>query len=93
MAGNVVRRRVEYRGHVQGVGFRATARDVASELPVSGWVRNVDDGSVELEVQGPAQAVERLLSEVRARLGHRIGVEQGCEVAVVEEEPGFEIRR
>ena len=56
-----VRRRVIYHGHVQGVGFRATARSVASRFPVSGYVRNQADGTVELVVEGPVRDVEALL--------------------------------
>jgi Acylphosphatase len=45
------RRRIVFSGRVQGVGFRATARAVASRFEVTGWVRNADDGTVEMEVQ------------------------------------------
>lgn len=41
-------RQVFYGGRVQGVGFRYTARQVASGYEVSGWVRNLPDGRVEL---------------------------------------------
>ena len=44
---------VRFVGEVQGVGFRWTARKVAQELALSGWVRNEPDGSVEIELQGP----------------------------------------
>ena len=41
-------------GEVQGVGFRWTARRVAQELGLTGWVRNEPDGSVSMELQGPS---------------------------------------
>ena len=44
-------------GLVQGVGFRYAARDAAAECGVSGWVRNLADGSVEIVIQGPSDAV------------------------------------
>lgn len=55
-------RRAAFRivGRVQGVGFRWWTRSVAEELGVVGWVRNVEDGSVEVEVEGPPDAVEAL---------------------------------
>ncbi len=48
-------------GKVQGVYFRASAREEASSLGLTGWVRNVEDGSVEFEVQGPDETVRKFL--------------------------------
>ena len=47
------------------VGFRAFAVSWATRLGVSGWVRNVPDGTVELWAQGQPAAVEELLAKVR----------------------------
>lgn len=49
-------------GEVQGVGFRFHAREQATELGLSGWVRNLDDGTVEVEAEGESGAVERMLA-------------------------------
>ncbi len=46
------RRRIEFHGQVQGVGFRYQARRYASAYGLKGWVRNEYDGSVTMEVQG-----------------------------------------
>lgn len=48
------------RGRVQGVGFRWWARARAKELGLVGHARNLPDGRVEVAVQGPGDAVERL---------------------------------
>ncbi|NPA35057.1 MAG: acylphosphatase [Chlorobi bacterium] len=48
-------------GKVQGVYFRASAREEAHRLGLTGWIRNVEDGSVEFEVQGPEEAVKQFL--------------------------------
>ena len=46
------RRRIEFHGRVQGVGFRYQAQKYASAYGLKGWVRNEYDGSVTMEVQG-----------------------------------------
>jgi len=46
---------------VQGVFFRATARDVARRLGVKGWVRNRWDGKVELILEGNEDAVNKMV--------------------------------
>lgn len=48
-------------GDVQGVYFRATARDVAEELGLSGFVRNERDGNVYIEAEGPAEQLDKLV--------------------------------
>jgi acylphosphatase len=55
-----IRVRLRVTGRVQGVYFRASTRDVAEGLGLSGWVRNADDGAVELEAEGAPTAVEEL---------------------------------
>jgi acylphosphatase len=48
-------------GHVQGVFFRASMREQADQLGVTGWVRNEPDGSVRAHVEGSADAVDQLV--------------------------------
>ncbi len=64
--------RVSYSGRVQGVGFRATARSLARGFAVSGYVRNLPDGRVELLVEGEPEAVDSFLSALQRELGHYI---------------------
>lgn len=52
-------------GRVQGVGFRYFVRDVALRMNISGWVRNLMDGGVEMEVQGNSAQLEIFKNEVR----------------------------
>ncbi len=49
-------------GIVQGVAFRASTAAVAQRLGLAGWVRNLVDGRVELEAEGPAGVVAQLLA-------------------------------
>jgi acylphosphatase len=57
-----IRRRAVVRGVVQGVGFRASTREQARTLGVSGVARNLLDGSVEVEAEGDPRDVEALLA-------------------------------
>jgi acylphosphatase len=57
----VVRYRVLIAGRVQGVFFRDTCRRMAERHGVSGWVRNLPDGSVEAVFEGAAGEVSRLV--------------------------------
>jgi acylphosphatase len=56
---------VVYAGRVQGVGFRATAAGLAREHGLTGWVRNLSDGRVELVAEGERGTVETFLRAVR----------------------------
>jgi acylphosphatase len=66
MSRDLVRRRVTVYGRVQGVFFRDSLRERAQADGVSGWVRNCPDGSVEAVLEGPAEAVERVVQFARA---------------------------
>lgn len=52
-------------GRVQGVYYRAFTQEAALELGLSGWVRNLYDGSVQVEVEGPRAKVDELLARLR----------------------------
>lgn len=85
--------RILYVGLVQGVGFRATARSVAQGLPLNGFVRNLADGSVEVQVQGERAEVDRFREGLARLMGDNIHHEQTAEMPVTSEERGFEVRR
>ncbi len=92
-SGEVIGRLVHYSGQVQGVGFRATAVEIAREFPVRGWVKNLDDGRVELVVEGQEKEVERFLDAVRARWKDNIEKVQVETQKPTGEFKGFSIRR
>ena len=53
-------------GHVQGVAYRAFARQAAGRMGLSGWVRNLEDGRVEVDVEGERRAVDAFVELLRA---------------------------
>jgi acylphosphatase len=55
---------VFYEGNVQGVGFRWTVRDAAKGFDVTGWVRNLPDGRVELQATGEEDEVRAFLDRI-----------------------------
>ncbi len=59
-----VARHVIYSGRVQGVGFRFTAQRIALRCELTGFVRNLADGNVEMLVQGPADDVAGCLADI-----------------------------
>lgn len=52
-------------GHVQGVGFRMFVQQHASELHITGWVKNMNDGTVTMELQGEPEAINKLEAIIR----------------------------
>lgn len=86
------RRTYLFSGHVQGVGFRYTARAVASTRPVSGYVRNMPDGRVEMVMEGePADmdaVVQRLQEQMEGHISRMIVQESPALGDLV----GFEVR-
>jgi acylphosphatase len=61
-----------FKGRVQGVGFRYTTRNIASQLPVTGYVRNQADGSVEAVIQGEEQDIQTCLEKIKSQFGSYI---------------------
>ncbi len=57
-------------GLVQGVIFRASTRDEARRLGLTGWARNAPDGTVIVEAQGEQAAVDALVAFCRRGPGH-----------------------
>ena len=68
----MVRRTVHYAGRVQGVGFRFTAQRVAAGYDVTGYVRNLPDGRVEMIIEGDPDQVEVALDDLADRMADYI---------------------
>jgi acylphosphatase len=81
-------------GRVQGVFYRASAAERASQLGLVGWVRNRDDGSVELEAEGDEGALLELVQW--CQLGPPAAEVSAAQVTWIEPsgaDRGFQVRR
>jgi acylphosphatase len=86
-----MRRHLFYSGRVQGVGFRYTAQRIAQQFAVTGWVRNLPDGRVEMMVEGTSEEGEAFLKRLGESMADNIkSVEQYNETETGEFS-GFEI--
>lgn len=89
---DTIRRQLLVRGRVQGVGFRYFTRLEAERLGLTGFVRNLRDGGVEAEAQGPTEDVNRLTESVRqGPPGSRVDGVNVLARPVRENEEGFRI--
>ena len=62
----MTRAHVFFSGTVQGVGFRYTCRSYAAELGLTGWVKNLPDGRVELWAEGSKDTIEQLFAKIES---------------------------
>ena len=86
-------RQVFYEGRVQGVGFRYTVRRIAKGFDVTGWVRNLLDGRVEMQASGEAEELHGFLQAIRdSELGGLIKKETEHPLQTPPSAHGFEIR-
>lgn len=62
------RRTYHFSGHVQGVGFRYTAHNIAQRHNVHGYVRNLPDGRVEMVVEGDQREIDDVVQNIQQRM-------------------------
>lgn len=86
------RKRTCYAGRVQGVGFRFTTQQVADRYEVSGYVKNLPDGRVEVVAEGAADELERFLAGIEQAMGRHIQERQSQTAPATGEFEGFSIR-
>ena len=60
----MIQAHILYSGTVQGVGFRFMVQRYALSLDLTGWVKNLPNGSVEILVNGPKESIEKLCKMV-----------------------------
>lgn len=86
------RRHIFFYGDVQGVGFRYHALRNARSFGLTGWVENLPDGSVEMEIQGPAELIDYAVQNIGRGSWIRIRAMEAQRIPLVEDERSFRVR-
>ena len=88
---DIVRKHIIFHGSVQGVGFRYYSEHKANQLRLTGWVKNLYNGDVEMEVQGSEAAIDELVAFLAGRRFVQITGMDVKKLDVVEDERSFGI--
>ena len=88
----MIRKHIYFSGRVQGVGFRYQAAYYARNLGLTGWVRNLSDGRVEMEVQGRETLIGQLILTLKNQPYIRIERVEYREIPVDSGETKFSTR-
>ena len=83
---------MHYSGYVQGIGFRYTTVMISRSFQVTGYVRNLPDGTVKLSAEGEKDQVEEFLRQVRERTRRHIADEKIEWADPTHQYDGFQIR-
>ena len=85
-------REVYYSGNVQGVGFRYTTRSIARGFAVTGFVKNLSDGRVQVVVEGEPAEVQAFLNNVQGEMRQWIHQTQETVLSATGRFPTFDVR-
>ena len=88
-----IRRTTQFSGQVQGVGFRATTREIAARFRITGTVRNLPDGRVELVAEGTEIELDRFEAAIETAMLGQITEMQSSDGPATGEFRGFSIGR
>ena len=91
----MIAKKVIFEGRVQGVGFRYTVKDLAKGFDVSGFVKNLVDGSVELQVMGEPDEVNDFIHEIAVESAVAGGIKNHYveDIPLLDQGIGFRIER
>ncbi|MFQ5463316.1 MAG: acylphosphatase [Phycisphaerae bacterium] len=87
-----IRRTTYFSGNVQGVGFRYISQAIAAAFEVSGFVRNLPDGRVELVAEGELDEIERFHLALSQKMGTNIAEAMSTDGTFLGEYADFSIR-
>ncbi|MEC8826968.1 MAG: acylphosphatase [Verrucomicrobiota bacterium] len=89
----MIARQYLFAGRVQGVGFRYSTKNLAKGFDVLGWVKNLPDGRVELQIQGDEEELDEFIQELQdSPLGHHIQEQEERTVPLLDNVHGFSIQ-
>lgn len=88
----MIRRHYIFHGRVQGVGFRYTVYQLARRLGLTGWVRNLYDGTVEACIQGNIQQINQLIASLKQERFIRVERFEYEDLEVLKSETSFEVK-
>ena len=87
----MIARCITFTGRVQGVGFRFTARRAAQRRQLTGYVRNMPNGSVEMLAQGQAEEVDDCIQDIKEYFSGYVKEVKIEEIPVDAKYTGFQI--
>ena len=89
MSGEIVRKKLIFTGNVQFVGFRFQSKYIADTLGLTGYVENLENGDVLMEVQGEESVIRELILRLHERKPIRIDFIEEEDLPVKKREKGF----
>ena len=91
----MIAKHVIFEGRVQGVGFRYAVKELARGFDVCGWVKNLADGTVELQAMGEAGELTDFIREIveESTVGHHIKNHYVSTIPLLVDCKGFRIER
>ncbi|EJN99355.1 acylphosphatase [Oenococcus oeni] len=90
---DLVRYRIVFSGIVQHVGFRFEAEQMAVKLQLTGWVKNIANGTVEMEIQGSDEKINSLLQYMNSLKWIEIDRMSKDPLPVLHGEKNFDVRQ
>lgn len=90
VSGETKRMEILFSGRVQKVGFRLEVCEMAKRLDLTGWCRNLENGDVLAQMQGPENKIQYLISFMESLVRIKIRKKTITELEVLENETGFE---
>ena len=85
----IMRKHIKFYGRVQGVGFRYRAEKSASIYDIYGWIKNNSDGSVEMEVQGEEENIDKMIELIKQGNFIEVDVIEEKNIPLRDDEYGF----
>lgn len=89
---STVRKRIKFYGRVQGVGFRYRAEKSASLYDIYGWIKNNDNGTVEMEAQGKEENIDKMIDLIKKGNFIEVNAMEEKNIPLRDDEYGFTIK-